>query len=206
MTTTPTPRLAPLPPDQWDEHARNMLRGKVKLADHYLSGRSDAPRMPNVLGILGHHPELAGAWLSYNGVLLERSALDPRHRELLILRVAWRSRATYEWAQHVRLATDYGISDEQIEAVAYGPEALVWSPVERLLLAAADELLDRYRVDDDTWADLARHFDTRRLIEVLFVVGSYLCLAMVFKSADLDLDPEMPPAMTPARPETEERP
>ncbi|WP_024805814.1 carboxymuconolactone decarboxylase family protein [Nocardia sp. BMG51109] len=203
---TPAPRLAPLPPQQWDESARNMLRGKVKLADRYLSGAPDAPRMPNILGILGHHAELGGAWLAYNGVLLERSALDPRHRELLILRVARLSGSTYEWAQHARLGAGCGLTEEQIEAVAVGPGAPVWSPLERLLLTAVDELLDRQRVGDDTWAGLARHLDTRQLIEVLFVAGSYLCLALVFNSVDLELDPEMERETVPAQPDTEERP
>ncbi|MFE9325072.1 carboxymuconolactone decarboxylase family protein [Nocardia sp. NPDC052278] len=204
MTTTSTPRLAPLPPEQWDERARAMLRGRVKLADRYLTGSRNAPQMPNVLGILGHHAELAGAWLAYNGVLLEQPALDPRYRELLILRIAWRSRSTYEWAQHVRLATACGMHDEQIAAIARGPATEVWSPVERLLLTAVDELLDRYRVGDGTWAGLARHFDARQLIEVLFVAGSYLCLALVFNSVDLQLDPGMDQT-GPALPEMEER-
>ncbi|WP_425298266.1 hypothetical protein, partial [Nocardia abscessus] len=29
-----------------------------------------APPLPNVLGLLGHHPELAAAWLTYNSLLL----------------------------------------------------------------------------------------------------------------------------------------
>lgn len=203
---TAIPRLAPLSLDQWDERAREMLRGRVKLADRYLSGLPDAPPIPNVLGVLGHHAELGGAWLAYNGVLLERPALDPRYRELLILRVAWRSRSAYEWAQHARLAAGYGIGDEQIAAVAHGPDAPVWTPLERLLMSAADELLDRHRVEDDTWAGLARHLDTRELIEVLFVAGSYLCLALVFNSVDLQLAPEMDQPITPAEPETEEQP
>ncbi|WP_067902361.1 carboxymuconolactone decarboxylase family protein [Nocardia vaccinii] len=191
MTTTDTPRLAPLPPEQWDARAREMLRGRVGLADRYLSGAPDAPPMPNVLGILGHHIELGSAWLAYNGALLERPAIEPRYRELLILRVAWRSRAVYEWTQHARLALDCGLTAAQVEAVADGPEDPIWSPVERLLLSAADQLLDRYRVEDETWAGLAHHFDARQLIEILFVAGSYLCLALVFNSVGLQPDSDV---------------
>ncbi|WP_280319038.1 carboxymuconolactone decarboxylase family protein [Nocardia wallacei] len=200
------PRLAPLPPEQWDEPARNMLRGKVSLADRYLSGAPDAPPMPNILGVLGHHAELAGAWLSYNGTLLERSALDARDRELIILRVAWRTDSTYEWAQHVRLATRAGVTEAEIAAVARGHAAPVWTASDRVLLAAADQLLDRHAVDDATWAELVRHFDIRQVLEVLFVAGSYLCLALVCNSVGLQLDSDMAPPPTFARPETEERP
>ncbi|MBF6170118.1 carboxymuconolactone decarboxylase family protein [Nocardia blacklockiae] len=203
---TAAPRLTPLPPEQWDEYARNMLRGKVSLADRYLSGEPDAPPMPNILGVLGHHAELAAAWLGYNGTLLERSALPARDRELIILRVAWRSRATYEWAQHVRLAARAGVTAAQIEAVTRGPRDTEWSAADRALLTATDQLLDHHGVDDDTWSDLVSHFDIRQVLEVLFVAGSYLCLALVCNSVGLQLDPGMAPPPTLARPETEERP
>lgn len=206
MTAIDTPRLRPLPPEQWDAEACEMLRGRVRLADRYLSGAADAPRMPNVLGILGHHVELGAAWLGYNGALLERPAIDPRHRELVILRVAWRSRAAYEWLQHARLALDCGVTAAQVEAVGRGPEDPVWSPVERLLLCATDQLLDRYRVEDATWAGLTCHFDVRQLIEILFVAGSYLCLALVFNSVGLQPDPEMDQRPPFAPPESKEQP
>ncbi|MEU4810171.1 carboxymuconolactone decarboxylase family protein [Nocardia fluminea] len=184
------PRLAPLPVREWGETTRAMFRGHVKSADRYLTGEPDAPPMPGILGVLAHHTELASAWLAYNGLLLERPTVDPRERELVILRVAWRSESDYEWAQHVRTATALGVTAEQIEAVRYGPQAAVWSPVQRALLAMTDQLLDRHRVDDATWAQLERYFDSRQLIELLFVAGSYLCLAMVFNSVALQPDPE----------------
>ncbi|MGW5919539.1 carboxymuconolactone decarboxylase family protein [Nocardia fluminea] len=188
--TPAAPRLAPLPVREWGETTRAMFRGHVKSADRYLTGEPDAPPMPGILGVLAHHTELASAWLAYNGLLLERPTVDPRERELVILRVAWRSESDYEWAQHVRTATALGVTAEQIEAVRYGPQAAVWSPVQRALLAMTDQLLDRHRVDDATWTQLERYFDSRQLIELLFVAGSYLCLAMVFNSVALQPDPE----------------
>ncbi|MFD6399238.1 carboxymuconolactone decarboxylase family protein [Nocardia sp. NPDC060249] len=190
MSLSAAARLMPLPVREWDEKTRAMLRGHVQSADRYLSGAPDAPAMPGVLGVLAHHPELAGAWLAYNGLLIERPTVDPRDRELVILRVAWRSESDYEWTQHVRIAMSLGVDAEQIEAVRYGPQAPVWSPVQRALLAMTDQLLDRHRVDDATWAQLELHFDNRQLIELLFLAGSYLCLAMVFNSVALQPDPE----------------
>lgn len=205
MTTvdaSATPRLAPLPPEQWDEPAREMLRGRVGAADRYLSGAPDAPRMPNVLGLFGHHPELGSAWMAYNGVLLDRPTLDPRLRELVILRVAARTESAYEWDQHARMATELGLGPDQIDAIGGAGDDAALSPLHRLLLTATDELLDRHRVSDATWAELARHFDARQLLELLFVTGSYLCLALVFNSVALQPDPKT----TPASSETEEQP
>lgn len=190
MTTSAVPRLAPLPVREWDENTRAVFRGHLKSADRYLSVAPDAPAMPGILGILAHHTELAGAWLAYNGLLIERPSVDPCDRELVILRVAWRSGSEYEWSQHVRIARGLGLTEEQVEAVRYGPQAPKWSPVQRSLLTMADQLLDRHRVDDHTWAQLELHFDNRQLIELLFVAGSYLCLAMVLNSVALQPDPD----------------
>lgn len=201
MTETAS-RLAPVPAEQWDEESRAMLRGHLRTAEKYLSGEPDAPALPNVLGILGHHLDLGGAWLHYNGKLLQDTVLDPRLRELLILRVAWKTRSRYEWVQHARLGQQAGLSYAQVEAVTRGADDEVWTPLERLLLTATDQLLDVHRVADATWSALREQLDAPLLMEVLFIVGSYLCLALVFNSVDLELDADMDPTAAPELPET----
>jgi alkylhydroperoxidase family enzyme len=117
----------------------------------------------------------------------------------MILRVAWRTRSEYEWAQHVRMAESCGVTTDEIDAIGRGADADLWSPLEADLLRATDELLDDYRIDDPTWDRLAAHLDERQLMEVAFVVGTYACLAMAFNSFGLELDPgldatPLPPA------------
>jgi alkylhydroperoxidase family enzyme len=106
----------------------------------------------------------------------------------MILRVAWRTRAPYEWIQHVRIARSLGFTDAELEALASGADAAVGSELEADLLAATDELLDAYRIADDTWARLAAQLDGPQLIELAFVVGTYTCLAMAFNTFGLELD------------------
>ena len=186
------PRLAPLPREEWDDDARDALAAAFseEVAQRFLADGPDAPPMPNVLGTLMRHPALAGPFLAYNQALLQSPALDARQRELMILRVAWRTRAPYEWAQHVRMAERVGITNEELQAIA-GSATDTWTPLEADLLAATDQLIDRYRIDDDTWARLAEHLDERQLVELVFVVGTYTGLAMAFNSFGLQLDPEL---------------
>ena len=97
-----SPRLPPLPPERWDDKVKAALSVGLppdKL-DRYFSAGPDALRVPNALATLAHHPKLARRFLAYNVVLLYASALDDRLRELVILRVAWRTRSSYEWVQH----------------------------------------------------------------------------------------------------------
>jgi alkylhydroperoxidase family enzyme len=114
----------------------------------------------------------------------------PAVRELAILRVAWRTGSGYEWRAHRRMGAEAGLSTAQLDAIADGPSAEVWSPLEGALLRAADEMIDQYRVGDETWSELTQHFAPAELLELLFVVGGYLCLAAVLNSAGLE--PEIP--------------
>jgi AhpD family alkylhydroperoxidase len=206
VSGTAPPRLAPIPPREWGEEARAALAGAYSddVAARLLSTDPGSTPMPNALSTLMHHPALAGPFLTFNNVLLQTPALDPRVRELLVLRVAWRTRSRYEWVQHLRLAPRVGITPEEIAAVAAGADAGSWTPHEADLLAAADQLIDGYRVEDDTWGRLAERLDERQLVELVFVVGTYTALAMAFKSFGLQLDADLQEIASTSRPEFEE--
>src|SRR5207248_1738251 len=117
------------------------------------------------------------AWFEFSGIMLYEPSLEPRHRELMILRVAWLTRQKYEWVQHWRAARKL-LSREELEAIVTGPDAPIWTdPIDRALLRATDQMLDHYRIDDDTWADLTAHFDEKQTFELTFVISSYACLS-----------------------------
>jgi alkylhydroperoxidase family enzyme len=196
------PRLPPIPVDEWSDDARAALHENMPgAAKQFLSGAPDAPPMPTVLSVLMRHPRLGGPWLTFNGVLLNDPTLDPRQRELMILRVAWRARGEYEWAQHVRIARKLGVTDDQIVAISRGDwSADVWAALDADLLAATDELLDDACISDATWARLAEQLDATQLVEATFVVGAYLTLAFVFNSCGAELDPGLDPNEAPVFP------
>jgi 4-carboxymuconolactone decarboxylase len=187
------PRIAPLPRERWDDDVRDALRTGFpeQVATRLLATGPDSMPMPTAVATMMHHPELAGRFLAYNGVLLQRPALGSRMRELIVLRVASRTHARYEWVQHVRLALRHGVTSEEIAAIATEPDASVWTPLETAALAAADQLVAGHRVDDETWKLLASGLDERQLVEFVFVVGTYTALAMAFNSFGLQLDPDL---------------
>ncbi|WP_179475758.1 carboxymuconolactone decarboxylase family protein [Mycolicibacterium vinylchloridicum] len=178
-------RLEPIPADQWDESAIAAVREAFS-EDAVRAFRTKGPA-PNVLATMLHHPALAGSFNRFGNVLLQEPALGHRARELMLLRVAWRTRARYEWVHHVRLAAHYGLGAADVAAVAEGTSES-WTPLERDLVAAADQLLDCYRIDDETWGRLREQLDERQLVELPFVVGAYTCLAMAFNSWQLQVE------------------
>jgi alkylhydroperoxidase family enzyme len=183
------PRVAPLAVDGLAPEGRDLLRGRLPVADPYLTGAADAPPLPAILGLFGHHPRLGADWLTLSAGMLDDPVLDPRDRELLILRVSARTGSRYEWSQHTRIGRSVGIGDDQLTAVAGDPADPIWTTEERDLLDAVDQMIDDRRVGDATWRRLAHRFDERQLLELLFVIGSYLCLALVLNSVGLEPDP-----------------
>ena len=186
-------RVDPLPPGEWPSEMADALAALRPPAPRHPFPPSDPsrPKGLNALGLLAHHPELSRAYNTFNGHILFGSTITPRQRELLVLRVAALRDSAYEWAQHAVLARDASITPEEVERVRRGPDAEGWSPLDRALLAAADELIADARIADGTWATLAGGLDTRQLMDVVFTVGAYELLAMAFRTFDLDLDDDL---------------
>ncbi|WP_018635976.1 carboxymuconolactone decarboxylase family protein [Parafrankia elaeagni] len=188
---TPAPaRIEPLPVEDWSEDAAETLPKYLRRPELFLSGRPDALPMPTSLRLFAHHIRLTEPWLAFSEVLASKdSVLDPRHRELLVLRVAWRTRSSYEWTHHLRIGRHSGVTSEEIHAIPQGAAADLWAPLERAMLAAVDQMIDQFRVDDETWQVLASHLDKPQLLELSFVIGSYLCLAQVLNNVGLQAEP-----------------
>jgi alkylhydroperoxidase family enzyme len=178
QASSQTPRIPPLPPEEQDEQAKELLDG-------IRAGNAPAS---NIFATLVRNPGLFRRWLPFGGKLLGGGKLPARDRELLILRTGWLCDAEYEWAQHREISKAIGISDEEIARVREGPDAPGWEPFDAALLRAADELHADARIGDDTWAGLAATYDEQQLIEVPMLVGHYHMVAFTLNSLGVPLE------------------
>jgi AhpD family alkylhydroperoxidase len=173
-------RLPPLPIDQWDE-----------AVDDALSTMAPERRNPelagNLLATLVRHPKLTRAFLRFNFHLLYGSTLPPRLRELAVLRVAHLMNCEYEWRHHVVMGREEGLTDETIEALQRGEAS---DELDRAVLRAVDELQDKARVSDATWAALSEHLEERQLMDLVFTIGCYGALAMAINTFGVEPDSE----------------
>jgi len=188
-----SPRLPPLPPEEWPAEMRDALAAlRPPVMRHPMpERRDDRPKGLNILGLLAHHPELTRAYHAFNGYVLFGTSLSIRQREILVLRVGARREAEYEWLQHKVIGLDNGMTAEEVDASLEGPDAPVWSPFEAALVRAVDELLDDARIGDETYAVLAEELDERQLMEVVFTVGAYDLLAMAMRTFDVEVDDDL---------------
>ncbi len=189
-------RIEPLSPNEFPKEMRTALAAlRPPNPRHNPLPTADRPKALNVLGAMAHHPDLARAYFTFNGHLLLGTTLSERHRELLVMRVAAVRKCGYEWAQHLFVARDAGLTDEEIGRIAYGPEAPFWSPLEAAMLRAVDELIDPGGISESTWQTLAAELDTQQLLDLIFTVGGYDILARMFSSLGLTIDDDIPALM-----------
>ncbi|MET0387799.1 MAG: carboxymuconolactone decarboxylase family protein [Polyangiales bacterium] len=184
-------RIAPLLPP-WDATTHDAVSafpsGRDFVLSHY-QDQSGGARGMHGLGVVLQHPALAKAFLTFNNHVATASSLSKRVRELLILRISWLRRSEYEFVQHLVVGRNAGLSDAELERVQLGPDAPGWEIVDAELVRAADELHTDARIGDRTWARLSEHFSTEQLMDLVFVVGCYDVLAMVFKTFGVQLEP-----------------
>ena len=145
----------------------------------------------NVFATLVRYPGLYRKWIPFAGKLLA-GKLPARDRELLILRTAWSCRSDYEWGQHTFIGKASGLSEEEIERVAAGPDAPGWDDADRTLLRAVDELHTDACLSDTTWAALAERYDQRQLLELPMLVGHYHMLAFALNSVGVEREEGVP--------------
>ncbi len=176
MSQTATqPRIAPIEPP-YEPELETQLRKWMP---------PNSPLEPLALfRTLYVHPELASRMRPLGAGILGHGLIEPREREIMILRTCARCGAEYEWGVHaVAFGQAVGLSEEEIAATAAAPGADAdWSGRDRLLIAVADQLHDTDRIDDELWESLAASWDPAQLLELIVIAGWYTTISHLLNS------------------------
>ncbi len=175
------PRVMPLEADQWSDEADTMMQPFVKQG-----------RVFNIFKTMANHPDLAKRWMVFANHILGKSSLSVRDRELVILRIGYLCQAGYEWGQHVQIARQAGMTDDEIRSCKTGSQTPGISELDQLLLKATDELHADAHVSDETWAGLSKTYDTKQMMDLVFTIGQYNLVSMALNSFGVQLDEGLP--------------
>jgi alkylhydroperoxidase family enzyme len=146
----------------------------------------------NLYKTMLNHPQLYGPRSRFGSYLQRDSMLDPETRELAIMRTAYNIGSAYEWAHHVEYAKAAGLSDVDIARIARGPSVSAWNERQRAVLQAADELRREAFISNTTWATLAKHYDMKERIEIVYTVGGYTMTGLAINSFGIQVEPGYP--------------
>jgi alkylhydroperoxidase family enzyme len=164
----------------------------------------ESARLGEILGIdrplatshvfrgLLHNLSAADGFYSVVDALMFRNKVAARTRELIILRIGWRTSSEYVFCNHVRISRDIGISDEEILGARDPQKCRAYSETDRAVLHLADELHEHAGVTRSTWTVLQNAFASDELVELLLIGGFWRLAAGFVKSARIELDPGVP--------------
>lgn len=142
----------------------------------------------NIIRTLAQKPEALTRftpWLSY--FLSRRNELQPRVREIVILRTGFLCKSGYEWGHHVNSARRAGLTEDEIARIKQGAHAR-WNPAEAVLFKATDELHKDYFISDATWAELRSHYSEKQCMDVVYTVAYYAQLSMILNTFGVQLE------------------
>ncbi|HXR34634.1 MAG TPA: carboxymuconolactone decarboxylase family protein [Candidatus Binataceae bacterium] len=114
--------------------------------------------------------------------------LDPRYRELAILRTGIVGDCKFEYSQHLKVSRSIGISQDKLDAIKSWATSGKFDEKECAVMAAADELIGRNLVEDATFAALKRHFSDEQIVELFYVITTYRMHGMMIRALHLEFD------------------
>jgi alkylhydroperoxidase family enzyme len=121
------------------------------------------------------------------GAMIMRGQLDPKLRELAILRTAKACGSDYEWAHHVVVGKNVGVTQAQIDNIEK-PEAPCFDETERLIVRLSGDMAKNVKGRREDVLALNEKLGPSRLVELIMVAGFYGGLARLLVTTEVELD------------------
>jgi 4-carboxymuconolactone decarboxylase len=138
-----------------------------------------------IFRLLAHNEPLLRGFNSLGALMRNSDVTELRHREVIILRVAYRADCPFEFDQHLPVARGVGVSEKTIHAALGRGPAAALSVEDKLLLAIADEVFDHDSVSGETWSLAAEIWAAAQLVELVMTAGFFRMTAATINSIGL---------------------
>jgi 4-carboxymuconolactone decarboxylase len=148
----------------------------------------NAPVKLNVGRMIGNSQAAAKPFARMANALVMKTKLDPKLREIAILRTAKVSRSVYEWTQHVPMARHVGVTDAQIAAMDNWQGASCFNDLEKTVLRFSDEVAANVKGSRETLEALKKHLDATEIVELILSIGFWGMVARLLETTEVDLE------------------
>lgn len=146
-------------------------------------------RSINVFKLAAWADSLAPSFFAFVTDIFAKTALDPKLRQIAILRVGHLCNSRYELHQHEKLARIVGLSEEEIGAVADGRNLSALDERCRAIAAFADEMTNEIRVSDATFDRVRAFLSEKQLTELALITGFYSAICRFLETMDVEIEP-----------------
>lgn len=146
-------------------------------------------------GIRLHSPRCAVTQIP-NGHYIRRDAgITSRERELAILATARELDSQFEWMAHEEPARKAGIPEATIETIRVRGPLDSLAEADAILVRLAREAFTGRRVTKETYAAAVGLFGTRKLVDIVQLMGNYAGTALLLTVFDVQLHPGKTPRL-----------
>lgn len=162
---------------------------KVRAFFDKMQANTDGADIMNIFKMAAHSDASVRELIRLGNRLLMKAHLDHRWRELAILRIAQLLGARYEWAQHVPIAVDTGISKEQVREIESWRESSLLDDNDKTILRFTEEVVTDSRPQDETFEAASKFLDETSLVELVISIGYWSLIAKLLKTFRVDVEP-----------------
>ncbi len=146
----------------------------------------------NLNRALVNSPGATRAFGRLGGFIRSESTLDSRLREMAILQVGYLARSRYEYSHHIKIGRDFGVTDEDVRAIAAETrgEASSLDELARTVLRAAREMAEGPGASAETFAFLKGKLSPEHLTDLCVTIAFYCGVVRLLATLEIDVEDE----------------
>jgi 4-carboxymuconolactone decarboxylase len=160
-------------PLKYDE----MTPAQKTMIEHLLSGPRKGTGGP--FNVLLRSPEMGDQVQEWGARMRFNNSLPPKLNEMAIIIVARHWTSHYEWNAHRNAASQAGLNESIIQAIAAGKRPSSMDADETIVYNFATELLNTKQVSDPVFKAAKDRFGEKTVVDMIGVMGYYQLVSML---------------------------
>jgi alkylhydroperoxidase family enzyme len=175
------------PPNEYSTHATLPLPTDAEIGPELVKDLQQSHNL-NVSRMLAGTADMYPGAKALVQAVFQAKDVDPRLRELIILRSAYLLDCPYEWQANVVMAKNTGCTQADIDAVTVDGPVIGINLKINLVMLATDELTKTGTLSDDTLQQLRRHYDDTICRKLVLIIAWFNLLARFLNGCRVPLE------------------
>ena len=148
----------------------------------------DSGKTLNVLKMLAGTEDMFEPTVGLIKAVFSAEGIDPKLRQMIILRAAAVLNVPYEWQANVALSRNNGLSDKEIAAAASEGPVTGVAPVFELACRAVDQLSTTGTVTDETLQAMLGQFGDVITRKLMLIIGWFNLLSLFLNGCRVPME------------------
>jgi len=148
----------------------------------------DPEKTLNVIKMFAGTEDLFDATIGLVKAIFNAQGIDPRTREMIILRAATVLDAPYEWQANTQMAKNVGLSPKEIQAAASDGPVVGIDPEYVLVSKATDELSTTGTLRDETLSELLDRYGESISRKIILMIAWFNLLSRFLNGCRVPLE------------------